>query len=257
MDNGRVSLGNPARQSLITFEDRGKFKAEAVKENALKILPFLNIEAKVFTIPVPNKSDFGKQIQRLIVDRNDLEEFSKIIERHDVIFLLTDTRESRWLPTVLATAYNKLAITIALGFDDFLVTVHDQEGGCYFCQDPYSVPGEINGGEKPLDLQCTVSRPGISLIASGLAIETLMSILQERKEYLGEPLSHIRGFLKPHSQISSYHTCRCPTCPACGPELIKRVNSKGFPFLEDCLSNLPKVVKELYPKEDEVELKTF
>ena len=64
MDNGKVSLGNPARQSLLTFQDRNKFKAEAVRENALKILPSLNIEARVFSIPVPkNTHEEGRVLQ--------------------------------------------------------------------------------------------------------------------------------------------------------------------------------------------------
>lgn len=249
---------------MLTFEDRGKYKAEAVRENALKLLPSLNIDARVFTIPVPKKmASSSCTYIRLyfFVGREDLKRFAELVEGHDVVLLLTDTRESRWLPTLLAAAYDKLAITVALGFDDFLITVHTREGGCYFCPDPLSIPGEINGGEKPLDLQCTVSRPGLSLLASGIASEMLVCILEGRN--LGEPSLHVRGFLKPSLQISSYHTRACSTCPACGFGIVKAFDSNGgLPFLEDCLSNLSKVIKEIYPKtggdeEEEVELETF
>lgn len=40
--------------------------------------------------------------------QNDVEQLEKLISEHDVIFLLMDTRESRWLPTVIAASKRKV-----------------------------------------------------------------------------------------------------------------------------------------------------
>ncbi|XP_052330542.1 ubiquitin-like modifier-activating enzyme ATG7 [Oncorhynchus keta] len=56
--------------------------------------------------------------------RQDVEHLEKLISEHDVVFLLMDTRESRWLPTVIAASNRKLVVNSALGFDTFVVMRH-------------------------------------------------------------------------------------------------------------------------------------
>ncbi|KAM0018609.1 putative THIF-type NAD/FAD binding, ubiquitin-like modifier-activating enzyme Atg7 [Helianthus debilis subsp. tardiflorus] len=139
---------------------------------------------------------------------DDCTRLRELIESHDAVFLLTDTRESRWLPTLLCANANKLTVTAALGFDSFMVMRHgagplsaadesktepvssllaDIEKmslshsdskprlGCYFCNDVVAPVDSTTN--RTLDQQCTVTRPGLAPIASALAVELFVGIL--------------------------------------------------------------------------------
>ncbi len=129
--------------------------------------------------------------------KQSVELLERLISEHDVVFLLMDSRESRWLPTLIAASQGKLVINAALGFDSYLVMRHGDGAfenhpkrlGCYFCNDivaPADVrPKVCVNADKPqsltdrtLDQMCTVTRPGVAPIAAASAVELLAAILQ-------------------------------------------------------------------------------
>ena len=138
MDNGKVSYSNPVRQSLYNFNDSTSenYKAILAPKKLKEIFPLTNSNGFNINIPLPG---------RTLIDEKSKEDYIKNltlleeqIKSHDIIFLLTDSRESRWYPTLIAKAYNKIVITAAIGFDSFLIMRHgnnENKLGCYFCTD--------------------------------------------------------------------------------------------------------------------------
>uniref|UniRef100_A0A8C2VQP1 Ubiquitin-like modifier-activating enzyme ATG7 n=1 Tax=Chinchilla lanigera TaxID=34839 RepID=A0A8C2VQP1_CHILA len=212
MDNAKISYSNPVRQPLYEFEDclgGGKPKALAAADRLQRIFPGVNARGFNTSIPMPGHPVNFSSIT-LEQARRDVGQLEQLIESHDVVFLLMDTRESRWLPTVIAASKRKLVINAALGFDTFVVMRHGlkkpkQQGagdvcpchpvasadllgsslfanipgyklGCYFCNDVVA-PGDSTR-DRTLDQQCTVSRPGLAMIAGALAVELMVSVLQ-------------------------------------------------------------------------------
>ena len=193
VDNSKVSYSNPVRQSLFEFEDclnGGKPKAQAAADKLTKIFPGVKTSGHNINIPMPGHPISDSMIKDV---KDNFQHLENLIKDHDVIYLLMDTRESRWLPTVMAAHFGKLVINAALGFDSFLVMRHgvrnsdswkDQpltklvpgcQLGCYFCNDVVA-PGDSTK-DRTLDQQCTVTRPGVSYQAAAFAVEIMVRIL--------------------------------------------------------------------------------
>ncbi|PSN61391.1 autophagy-related protein 7 [Corynespora cassiicola Philippines] len=182
IDNANVSFSNPVRQPLFDFKDclqGGAQKADRAAQVLEEIYPGVESEGHVMEVPMA-----GHPITDTTKTKSEFEKLKKLIGEHDAIFLLMDTRESRWLPTVMGKATGKIVLNAALGFDTFVVMRHglkannegEQELGCYFCNDVVAPADSLSNAT--LDQQCTVTRPGVAPLASSLLVELLVSILQ-------------------------------------------------------------------------------
>eukprot|EP01117_Protostelium_nocturnum_P006111 TRINITY_DN2202_c0_g1_i3.p1 TRINITY_DN2202_c0_g1~~TRINITY_DN2202_c0_g1_i3.p1 ORF type:complete len:621 (+),score=233.10 TRINITY_DN2202_c0_g1_i3:151-2013(+) len=268
VDNGNVSFSNPARQSLFEFEDcinGGKPKAEAAAARMQKIFPGMETSGKILTIPMPGHPISSGEEENV---KKTVETLHELVRSHDVIFILTDSRESRWLPTVLAAAEGKLAINSALGFDTFLVLRHglgyknpekyEPELGCYFCNDIVAPQNSLR--DRTLDQQCTVTRPGLSSVAAALSVELLVSLLHhpdrgyapaDGPREVSNPTSNqfgiiphsVRGFLTHYANLiiegKPYNRCT-----GCSSSVVAAFQKEGFEFLKKVF-NEPKYLEDV------------
>lgn len=256
IDNATVSYSNPVRQPLFNFEDcqnGGKRKATRAADALKEIYPGVDAEGHIMSVPM-----IGHPVTDVAKTKSEYEKLQTLIDEHDVIFLLMDTRESRWLPTVMGKAAGKIVMNAALGFDTYVVMRHgvkaetevQQELGCYFCNDVVAPQDSMQ--DRTLDQQCTTTRPGVAAIASALLVEVLVSILQhpdgpragapsspnqDRGEHpLGLVPHQIRGFLSNFTNVSvvgKSYDC----CSACSDKVIDTYKENGWDFVEKALNN--------------------
>lgn len=59
----------------------------------------------VLSIPMPGHTIGESLLQQV---KEDVATLEQLIEEHDAVFLLMDSRESRWLPTVIGAAKEKV-----------------------------------------------------------------------------------------------------------------------------------------------------
>jgi len=274
VDCGHVSASNPCRQSLYTFADcfpspnpairTGEkcLKAQVAAKRLAEIDPNVGASGEALLIPCPGRLLSSETETKEAIARLDF-----LVTEADVVFNVTDSRESRWLPTLLGAAHRKLVVTVALGFDNDLVMRHGISGpptstsrdqgpsndgerdargrsaaerlGCYFCQD-HRAPRDTSGN-RTLDQECTVTRPGLSLMAAGAAVELVASVLQHPLgaaapvttctsptdaldpadcSILGVVPHQIRGFLS-HQQTMHLSGVAYEHCTACSAALVE------------------------------------
>ncbi|CAG8574281.1 11546_t:CDS:10 [Diversispora eburnea] len=256
VDNARVSFSNPVRQPLFFFDDcleGGKPKAHTAAENLKKVYPSVISEGYELSIPMP-----GHPISSETKTQSDVDQLYQLIESHDVIFLLMDSRE---------------IINIALGFDTYVVMRHGVKDedcqttdspdaniplvkrlGCYFCNDVIAPTDSLK--DRTLDQQCTVTRPGLSAIASALGVELMVSILHHDKgpaapadtktepsnssEFKSSPLGIIphqmRGFLSNFNNMIIVGQAY-DRCTACSDFVINEYKTNGFEFLKQVFNS--------------------
>lgn len=154
VDYGRVSYSNPVRQPLFEFDDctdGGKPKAQQASQMLKRIYPGVDSEGHSLSVPM-----LGHPFTDESKTKAEYDKLKGLIREHDVIFLLMDTRESRWLPTVMGKAEGKIVMNAALGFDSYVVMRHGAEAkgekdkpalGCYFCNDVVA-PTDVSSHES-------------------------------------------------------------------------------------------------------------
>lgn len=286
VDSGNVSYSNPVRQPLYTFEDcndGGKPKAECAAEALKKIYP--SIESRGVKLEIPMA---GHAVHDEATQKTEYEILHDLIKEHDVVFLLMDSREARWLPTVMCAAMGKLVINAALGFDSYVVmrhgvldnndnTMEEQTSptphlGCYFCNDVVAPLDSMSN--RTLDQMCTVTRPGVAMLASANAVEILVSLLQhplkglapapkaatvsssdseaEQKVSAEDLEKAAFGYYIPHQLrgfLGSFESMKItgpayPSCSACSSAVRNEWKNRGWEFVKDALNN-PKYVEDL------------
>ncbi|CAE8618992.1 unnamed protein product, partial [Polarella glacialis] len=101
VDSGKVSFSNPVRQSLFTHRDaaEGRSKAVAARDAVLAVMPDAEVEAIELDIPMPGHPHQSPEGLRAAIEK-----LKGLVSAHDVVCMLTDSRESRWLPSLLVSA---------------------------------------------------------------------------------------------------------------------------------------------------------
>ncbi|THH04091.1 hypothetical protein EW145_g5776 [Phellinidium pouzarii] len=263
LDSSTVSFSNPVRQPLFEFTDcldGGKPKAQCAADALKRIFPGVNAKGVNLSVPMPGHPIPPSGVAQV---RADVEKLESLFDSHDAVFLLMDSRESRWLPTVLGKAKGKIVMNAALGFDSYLVMRHGARTsgstsdsastsklGCYYCNDVVAPADSLT--DRTLDQMCTVTRPGLAAIASATAVELLVSVLQHPdgvnapapppnfqddqdesaayKSVLGVVPHQLRGFLAQFRTMPIVGAAY-DRCTGCSEAILQAYEKQGFDVL--------------------------
>lgn len=72
---------------------------------------------EVLQVPMPGHPPGQGQREAVL---SAVATLTRLVQGHDVIFLLTDSRESRWLPSLLGAAHNKVSIKLFVLLDTII-----------------------------------------------------------------------------------------------------------------------------------------
>ncbi|XP_057260225.1 ubiquitin-like modifier-activating enzyme ATG7 isoform X3 [Pezoporus wallicus] len=230
VDNAKISYSNPVRQPLYEFEDclsGGKAKALAAADRLQKIFPgVLVINAAL-------------GFDTFVVMRHGLKK-PKQSETGDACF-------------------NNTAGSSDLLGSSLFSNIPGYKLGCYFCNDVVA-PGDSTR-DRTLDQQCTVSRPGLAMVAGALAVELMVSVLQHPEggyavasssdDRMNEPPTslglvphQIRGFLSRFDNVLPV-SLAFDKCTACSTKVLDQYEREGFNFLAKVFNSSHSFLEDL------------
>ncbi|XP_077678396.1 ubiquitin-like modifier-activating enzyme ATG7 isoform X5 [Eretmochelys imbricata] len=230
VDNAKISYSNPVRQPLYEFEDcldGGKPKALAAADRLQKIFPgVLVINAAL-------------GFDTFVVMRHGLKK-PKQQESGD-------------------SCSNNASSSADLLGSSLFSNIPGYKLGCYFCNDVVA-PGDSTR-DRTLDQQCTVSRPGLAMIAGALAVELMASVLQHPEggyavasssdDRMSEPPTslglvphQIRGFLSRFDNVLPV-SLAFDKCTACSPKVLDQYEREGFNFLAKVFNSSHSFLEDL------------
>ncbi|KAM4654032.1 ubiquitin-like modifier-activating enzyme ATG7 isoform 4-T8 [Amazona ochrocephala] len=230
VDNAKISYSNPVRQPLYEFEDclsGGKAKALAAADRLQKIFPgVLVINAAL-------------GFDTFVVMRHGLKK-PKQSEAGDACF-------------------NNTTGSADLLGSSLFSNIPGYKLGCYFCNDVVA-PGDSTR-DRTLDQQCTVSRPGLAMVAGALAVELMVSVLQHPEggyavasssdDRMNEPPTslglvphQIRGFLSRFDNVLPV-SLAFDKCTACSTKVLDQYEREGFNFLAKVFNSSHSFLEDL------------